>query len=56
MSQPQFDVIIYGASGFTGRLVAEYLADRIYAGQWRDDRLKSWRWFAATWELRAIFR
>jgi len=25
MSKSQFDVIIYGASGFTGRLVAEYL-------------------------------
>jgi short subunit dehydrogenase-like uncharacterized protein len=24
--QKQFDVVIYGASGFTGRLVAEYMA------------------------------
>jgi short subunit dehydrogenase-like uncharacterized protein len=31
MSQPQFDVIIYGASGFTGRLVAEYL-NKEYGG------------------------
>ncbi len=28
----EFDVIVYGASGFTGRLVAEYLAAR-YAGR-----------------------
>lgn len=26
MSQREFDVVVYGASGFTGRLVAEYLA------------------------------
>ena len=26
MTQPKFDVVVYGASGFTGRLVAEYLA------------------------------
>ncbi|HRK64668.1 MAG TPA: saccharopine dehydrogenase NADP-binding domain-containing protein [Terricaulis sp.] len=26
MSAREFDVIVYGASGFTGRLVAEYLA------------------------------
>jgi len=25
MSDREFDIIIYGASGFTGRLVAEYL-------------------------------
>ena len=25
---PEFDVIVFGATGFTGRLVAEYLADR----------------------------
>ena len=25
---PEFDVVVYGASGFTGRLVAEYLARR----------------------------
>lgn len=24
----EFDIIVYGASGFTGRLIAEYLADR----------------------------
>lgn len=26
MTVPQFDVVVYGASGFTGRLVAEYFA------------------------------
>ena len=25
---PEFDVVAFGATGFTGRLVAEYLADR----------------------------
>jgi short subunit dehydrogenase-like uncharacterized protein len=28
MAAKEFDVIVYGASGFTGRLVAEYLAQR----------------------------
>lgn len=28
MSSPQFDIVVYGATGFTGQLVAEYLADR----------------------------
>ena len=28
MSQADFDIIVYGATGFTGRLVAEYLNDR----------------------------
>jgi len=27
-TSPEFDLIVYGASGFTGRLVAEYLAQR----------------------------
>ena len=31
MSNREFDIIIYGASGFTGRLVAEYL-QKEYAG------------------------
>ena len=26
MTAPEFDIVVYGASGFTGRLVAEYLA------------------------------
>ena len=28
----EFDIIVYGASGFTGRLVAEYLAGRYGVG------------------------
>lgn len=36
-SAREFDIIVYGASGFTGRLVAEYLAHH-YAG--RDDAPK----------------
>jgi short subunit dehydrogenase-like uncharacterized protein len=28
----EFDIIVYGASGFTGRLVAEYLATRYGSG------------------------
>jgi len=28
-----FDIIVYGASGFTGRLVAEYLASHKEAGE-----------------------
>ena len=27
-SAKKFDIVVYGASGFTGRLVAEYLASR----------------------------
>ena len=27
-SAKKFDVVVYGASGFTGQLVAEYLASR----------------------------
>lgn len=27
MSTPEFDIIVYGATGFTGRLVAEYLSN-----------------------------
>src|SRR4051794_6124926 len=34
---PKFDIVVYGASGFTGQLVAEYLASR-YAG----DRELKW--------------
>ena len=30
--QPQFDVVIYGASGFTGRLVAEYMTKQYGTG------------------------
>ena len=34
MSQAEFDIIVYGATGFTGRLVAEYLNDR-YGVSWQ---------------------
>ena len=27
-NEPPFDIVVYGATGFTGRLVAEYLAER----------------------------
>jgi len=37
MSDTEFDIVVYGASGYTGRLVAEYL-DNHYAG--RDDAPK----------------
>jgi short subunit dehydrogenase-like uncharacterized protein len=35
-SSPKYDIVVYGATGFTGQLVAEYLASR-YRG---DDSLK----------------
>ena len=28
MSDKKFDIVVYGATGFTGRLVAEYLNNR----------------------------
>ena len=31
-AQPEFDLIVYGATGFTGRLVAEYLAQQYGVG------------------------
>ena len=31
-AQPEFDLVVYGASGFTGRLVAEYLAQQYGVG------------------------
>ena len=37
MADTEFDIIVYGATGYTGRLVAEYL-DQHYAG--RDDAPK----------------
>ena len=30
----EFDIIVYGATGYTGRLVAEYLATRESAPKW----------------------
>ena len=42
MSERQFEIVLYGASGFTGRLVAEYLAaehhDLIWAIAGRNER------------------
>jgi short subunit dehydrogenase-like uncharacterized protein len=32
MAKREFDIIVYGASGFTGRLVAEYLTARGITG------------------------
>ena len=50
-SSAEFDIIVYGASGFTGRLVAEYLAAKYGGGdlKWaiagRDlDKLASETW------------
>jgi short subunit dehydrogenase-like uncharacterized protein len=37
MSSSKFDIIVYGATGFTGQLVAEYLAQH-----YRDDKQLKW--------------
>ncbi|UPK32108.1 saccharopine dehydrogenase NADP-binding domain-containing protein [Bradyrhizobium sp. 186] len=37
MSSSKFDIVLYGATGFTGRLVAEYLA-----AQYGDDKKLTW--------------
>jgi short subunit dehydrogenase-like uncharacterized protein len=37
MSSPRFDIVVYGATGFTGQLVAEYLA-----AQYKDDKELKW--------------
>lgn len=37
MSSPKFDIVVYGATGFTGRLVAEYLALH-----YKDDKDLKW--------------
>ena len=37
MSDSNFDVVVYGASGFTGKLVVEYLHQR-----YGDDQNFSW--------------
>jgi short subunit dehydrogenase-like uncharacterized protein len=34
MTERQYDIVIYGASGFTGRLVAEYMAATHPAAKW----------------------
>src|SRR4030088_3503210 len=41
MSSPKFDIIVYGATGFTGQLVAEYLAAH-YAGKNPDKGDPKW--------------
>jgi short subunit dehydrogenase-like uncharacterized protein len=37
MSSPRFDIVVYGATGFTGQLVAEYLT-----AQYKDDKELKW--------------
>ncbi|RTE91534.1 saccharopine dehydrogenase NADP-binding domain-containing protein [Bradyrhizobium sp. LVM 105] len=37
MSSAKFDIVVYGATGFTGQLVAEYLA-----AQYKDDKSLTW--------------
>ena len=37
MNSQEFDIVVYGATGFTGRLVAEYLATH-----YRDDKALKW--------------
>lgn len=38
----EFDLIVYGATGYTGRLVAEYLAQQLAKGS--DDPVDGWPW------------
>src|SRR3569623_2930592 len=37
MSSKKYDIVVYGATGFTGRLVAEYIA-----AHYRDDKQLRW--------------
>jgi short subunit dehydrogenase-like uncharacterized protein len=37
MSSPKFDIVVYGATGFTGQLIAEYLA-----AHYKDDKDLKW--------------
>ncbi|MFK4725546.1 short subunit dehydrogenase-like uncharacterized protein [Bradyrhizobium niftali] len=37
MSSAKFDIVVYGATGFTGQLVAEYLA-----AHYKDDKALKW--------------
>ena len=37
MSSAKFDIVVYGATGFTGQLVAEYLATH-----YKDDKALKW--------------
>ena len=43
-SSSKFDIIVYGATGFTGQLVAEYLAAH-YTGK----AIRNGRWPDAAW-------
>ena len=41
--QRDFDIVIYGATGFTGRLVAEYLAQQVGHGLTWAMATRRWR-------------
>ena len=46
MSDKNFDVVVYGATGFTGKLVVEYMLnqyanDKVYLGPWQAEAMKS---------------
>ena len=43
MSSSKFDIVVYGATGFTGQLVAEYLA-----AQYKSDSHLKWAIAAGT--------
>jgi short subunit dehydrogenase-like uncharacterized protein len=51
MSSSKFDIIVYGATGFTGQLVAEYLADH-----YRGDRNLKWAMAGRSLEKLAAVR
>lgn len=42
-----YDILVWGATGFTGTLTAEYLAKVINGGQSRDERVKKVTWAIA---------
>ena len=37
MSEREFDVIVFGASGYTGKLVAEYMGCLLYTSDAADE-------------------
>ena len=41
MSDKNFDVVVYGATGFTGKLVVEYMFCLLYTSPSPRDRQKS---------------
>jgi short subunit dehydrogenase-like uncharacterized protein len=51
MSSSKFDIVVYGATGFTGQLVAEYLAER-----YRGDRNLKWAMAGRSLEKLATVR